>query len=177
MDTLKSTFESLSLAGVDDEWSELHKWVRNIRCTNKLSISCFLESCGLPSDDPYFRPLVCKELGVCRRPSSRFGTPGKAMRDILKPIKDDPSRLVIVKSSRDSSFTDAISDWRMDNLIILRRLGFRDVSAVDMVLRIDKFGQPSITQEELMNRIWNDPNISSSFEMKSITPTSRQCFL
>ena len=176
MDNPESTFESLSLAGVDDEWIELHKWVWDICCRNKLSISCFLESCGLPSDDPYFRPLVSKGLGVCRRPSSRFGTPGKVIRDILEPFKDDPSRLVIVKSSRDSSFSDATSDWRMDNLNTLRRLGFKDVSAVDMVLRIDNIRQPSITQEELMNRIWNDPNISSSFEMKSITPKSRQFF-
>jgi hypothetical protein len=149
MDTIESKFESLSLAGIDDEWIELHKWVRNIRNEKQISISCFLESCGLASDNHYFRQLVSKELGICRRPSSRSGTPGKFLRDTLTWIKCDPSTLLIVKSVSNSTLSDAISDWRMDNLITLRRLGIRDVSAVDKTITIKKLDQPLITPEEL----------------------------
>ena len=177
MDVHPFNFESLLLAGIDEEWIQLHKWIRDCRSENKLSISSFLESCGLPSDMRYFRQVVSKELGITRRPSIRSESPGRIMRDTLKRVKCDPLQFVVVKSMRDSSFIHAISDWRMDSLITIRTLGFRDVSASDNALTILVLDEPSITKEELVKIIWSDPNISRSFDVKSISLETRKCWL
>ena len=79
-------FDGLTLGGIDEEWIQLHKWIIEIWDIHKLSISSFLESSGLDSNNNFFRQKVSK-IGNETRPSTKNGTTGESSRQSISNLR------------------------------------------------------------------------------------------
>ena len=172
--------EGLTLAGIDEEWIELHKWIIEIRDAHKLSISSFLESSGLDSSNNYLRQKA-SQIGNETRPSTRNGTAGKLFRQSISNLKSK-GRFHIVRSDRDSDFEFAISDWRMDNLHYLHDNSIRDLSVYSdgknpgkLILNVHELYSNVLPEPTLLDTIWNDAIISANFSREFASTRSIIC--
>ena len=174
--------ESLTLAGIDEEWIEFHKWIIEIRDIHKLSISSFLESSGLDSSNTYFRQKA-SQIGNETRPSTRNGTTGKLFRQSISNLKSK-GRFHIVRSNRDSDFEFAISDWRMDNLHYLHDNSIRDLSVYpdgknpgNLILNVHELYSNVLPAKTLLDTIWKNTTISANFRRESASTNSIKCIM
>ena len=175
-------FDGLTLGGIDEEWIQLHKWIIEIWDIHKLSISSFLESSGLDSNNNFFRQKVSK-IGNETRPSTRNGTTGKSLRQSISNLR---SREIfnIVRSVRDSHFDYAIADWRMDHLQYLHKNSIRNLSVSadkentqKLILNVHELESNVLPEATLLDTIWNDTTISANFSRELASTRSIKCQL
>lgn len=73
-------------------WQELHRWVKDTRSAQGLTIRQFLESYNIPALSTYVQYLSGEATDRC--PSTKEGTVGKALRDALTAAMDSPPSAV-----------------------------------------------------------------------------------
>lgn len=163
---------------IDQEWIDIHSWITSIRQETKLSISSFINSCGLDvsttniSEYCYYRGLV-SELGRNSCPSKKDGTSGNIFRNKMIHIKTLGNFETII-SDRDKDFAFAIRDWRTDHLFFLRKNSIVDISGHMNILEIRKHGVCIISHDTLLDIIWEDYTISSNFDKNNYSTKSIQ---
>ena len=126
MDDKYST-EKLIAAGVDTEWIELQRWIRTFRESQRISVTSFLNLCGLDPSSRYYKKLCSFEMAIVYRPSLRNGTPGNTFREAATKLMFDTVCQSLGTISVCESIENAVADWKIDNFNALVGHGVRNV--------------------------------------------------
>jgi hypothetical protein len=162
----------MNLVHKDVSWIELHDWIMFIRTDHSLSISSFLHSCDMDVTRNSYRHLASSE-GVSAVPSSKKGTPGHAFCQKIIDVRSSSVPFCARRSDRDGDFASSISDWRLDHTIFLRKNMVHHLSArtcsSKLVLHIHSDIESRLTQEALVDMIWQNDIISSNYDRKRVS--------
>lgn len=155
---LVEDFEQLQLQ--DDDWNELHRKIVEERNREGLTISEFLDRCGLDVNRLYFKQLCCKTPKKLP-PSRRRNSPGREFRDAVAkyfagqavPTNSSPQSLEIV-----------LSEWCLDNRPLLReshishlRLGGSSLTEVVVYA----YRQCTLSDQDVLDMLMRDEKIKN----------------
>jgi hypothetical protein len=113
----------------DMDWEEIHRRVVRFREEHNMTISSFLQYCGL-DNRPYFQQLCCK-TGDKKNPSRRQNSVGASFLNKIGLILDAPFPVDFQLKS--TSLFDHVEGWFQDN-----RMPLKDSGIVNLNISIFK---------------------------------------
>jgi hypothetical protein len=163
------------IRGVEDmEWEEIHSRVVRFREEHKMTISSFLQYCGL-DNRPYFQQLCCR-TGNKKNPSRRQNSVGAFFLNKIGCILDGSFRDDF--QSESTSMFDHVEGWFQDNRIQLKDSGIVNLNisifkpkSIEIVVR----GTCTMENAELFEMLRADERmkteITNDFVIERITST------
>lgn len=143
-----------------EEWRELHDWCLNFRKKHNLTCARFLELCNLPPRASFILLLV--STGRLRNPSTKPGTMGNQIREVLRHARDQPPN-----PSRASkpSVKELLEDYYLERKVEMKKKGIIALFITNEIpLHINVGVNPSCILKK------ND--LAELFTINGISPTS-----